>query len=120
MKTLTPEQARFAQRLFHGGHGVTQDRLARLFKVDAHTIRQTLRTTGGRMDLTTLTDQERRFIQRLQGQAKRIIDEELRKYQLSIRTEMAAIHARIDTEIETLARRIDQGIAEAEAKENSE
>jgi hypothetical protein len=114
--TLTPEQARFATRLFQT-KGIPQAKIAKLLKVDAQTIRQIVRQTGGRMDDVDLTASQKKLVTILQRHATRIIETELAAVELPIRTEMAAIMTRVDDALASFAQRLDEAIAHEEAVE---
>jgi hypothetical protein len=121
MNTLTPAQGAFAARLFNT-KGLTQSSIAKMLRVDVSTIAQTIRVqTGGRMDdvvdVSGLTDSQKRLVKVIQAQAKRIIDAELAEVAIPIRERMAAIIPRVDAQLATFAQRIDEGIERAEAAE---
>ena len=107
------------QRLFNT-KGVTQDRLARLFKVDVPTIRQVIRQRGDCpmndvVDVRGLSDSQKRLVKVIQRHTQRLVAAELAELELPIREMMADIQTRVETELQTYTQRLDKAIAKEEA-----
>ena len=114
---ITPEQARFATRLFQT-KGIPQSEIARLFKVDVPTIRQIIRAkSGDHMDDVNLSDSQKRIMKIVTAHAQKLVQEEFAKQDPDIRRKLDEITPHVEATIREQLERVERALSKADQHE---